>query len=796
MLFFASPVTAADPPRLKPFFRGTPGIRDESRKPSRPYNPEPGATSNFELTPARLDPVRAAPVPPATVHEIPAGLGGETSPAPAREQAMSAEEMDIFGETTTDGLEPELPQTTPEPGGEVPDDNLTVLIPEQRVPYSPEPRLYEGQAYAGQNQPAPPPPGSLDDLLKFKKQFGNPGYALGRERQGLPPNTEARPDRWRLGFEPWKRYDDTRIESTYQKASAPLWHPYRQSLLKGDIPILGQDYFLSLTAASQTTFEARRLPTPSGISGAQPDNAEFYGRGSQWFVRNDISLLAEFFKGETAFKPVTWSVRVQGVYNFNALSAQETGVVSADPRGPIRSVPDTSLKEFDDPGGSPLPNNTFVRNPADVLRLLSKRITPKPGRGRTAQNDLGQLGGLDNTERFDDFFGLQQAFLEIHLTDLTPNYDFISSRIGLQQFISDFRGFIFNDTNLGIRIFGNFDNNRWQANLAAFDMREKDSNSELNTFRSRHQYVLAANVYRQDTFFTGYTTQLSLLANLDESSTYYDTNGFIRRPAPLGDVAPHDVNAFYIGFSGEGHIGWLNISHSLYQVLGRDQFNGIAGREVDINAQMTSLELSIDKDWIRYKFSAFYASGDDDALDGEARGFDSINDNPFFLNSPFSYFTRQGFNLGGSAVGLKQRDSLLPNLRTTKFEGQSNFVNPGVLAFGLGADLEITPRLRASVQANYLRFDDTDSIKRILFTDQVDREIGIDLSVGIIYRPLLTNNIIISAGVGVLIPGKGFRDIYRTSTRPVEGYRFNEEDAGDIEGDFLYSGLIVLTATF
>ena len=53
---------------------------------------------------------------------------------------------------------------------------------------------------------------------------------------------------------------------------------------------------------------------------------------------------------------------------------------------------------------------------------------------------------------------------------LSNNYDFISSRVGIQPFVSDFRGFIFNDTNLGVRIFGNYDNNRWQYNVAAFDM--------------------------------------------------------------------------------------------------------------------------------------------------------------------------------------------------------------------------------------------------------------------------------------------------------------------------------------
>ena len=44
--------------------------------------------------------------------------------------------------------------------------------------------------------------------------------------------------------------------------------------------------------------------------------------------------------------------------------------------------------------------------------------------------------------------------------------DFDSLRIGIQPFSSDFRGFLFQDNQLGVRLFGTRDNNRWQYNLA------------------------------------------------------------------------------------------------------------------------------------------------------------------------------------------------------------------------------------------------------------------------------------------------------------------------------------------
>src|SRR6266480_4724437 len=103
----------------------------------------------------------------------------------------------------------------------------------------------------------------------------------------------------------------------------------------------------------------------------------------------------------------------------------------------------------------------------------------------------------------------------------------------------------------------------------------------------------------------------------------------------------------------------------------------------------------MDKDWLRHKLSVFYASGDDDPKDGECYGFDTIFDRPFFIGGPFSFYVHQGFNLAGTSVNFKQRDSLVPDFRTSKSEGQSNFVNPGVFIAGLGSDMDLTPKLKA-----------------------------------------------------------------------------------------------------
>jgi len=497
---------------------------------------------------------------------------------------------------------------------------------------------------------------------------------------------------------------------------------------------------------------------------------EFFGQGEEISSQNNLAFTLNLFQGDTVFRPVDWAVKIEPVFNVNYLHTEETGVVSPSPTGSTTGSSQTP------------PNNSGVNNPGDIGSLLNGQTGP-----------AGSYRSSQSTDRTKTYFSLQEAFVEAHLADWSENYDFCSVRIGNQPFNADFRGFIFNDINSGARLFGNWDNNLYQYNLAVFDLREKDTDSELNTFNNRDQVVSIVNLYRQDFLWPGYTAEWSFLADNDSGGTHYDDNGKLVRPAPFGTARAHDVNAYYLGWGGDGHIGRLNLSHQFYQALGRDDFNGLAGHPVTINAQMAALEVSYDHDWARYKASFFYASGDRNPTGREATGFDTIVDNPNFTGGPFSFWSRQGFNLGGTSVNLKDSSSLVPDLRTSKTEGQANFVNPGVYLLGLGAEFDLTPKLRSFVNANYLLFAQTEPIETALLTSRVGSEIGEDLSIGFQYRPLLTDNIIVSAGFGVLIPGRGYRDIYGSNGSTVPG--FDHNNSGDAT-DFPYSGLIAVTFTY
>lgn len=484
------------------------------------------------------------------------------------------------------------------------------------------------------------------------------------------------------------------------------WDPYNQNRLKGDLPIRGQDLFLNLAAVSDTLVEPRSLPTPSGASARRPGSIQFFGRDGQLFATQTVALAADLFKGNTAFRPIDWRVKASLVADVNYLHVAENGIVTPD-----------------------------VRN---------------------------------GTRRTRGFLALQELFGEAKLADLSPSYDFVSLRAGVQPFASDFRGFIFTDTNLGMRLFGSWQANRYQFNLAWFDRLEKDTNSGLNTFELRRQQVTVANVYRQDFLVPGYTAEASLHYLADQASFHFDKNGFLARPDPVGSFAPHAVHALYLGWAGLGHLGPLNVDHAFYYVTGSDSANPIAGPDpagggrdkVDVRAGMAALELSIDRDWWRPRLAYFYASGDGRPTGRTARGFDSIFDDPAFAGGGFSFWNRLGIRLAGTGVALVNRGSLLPDLRSSKEEGQPNFVNPGLHLASAGLDLDLTPKLRVVATANYLRFDRTETLELLLFQAPIHRAIGWDLSLGARFRPLLSNNVVVQAGVAALLPAAGFKDIY------------------------------------
>jgi hypothetical protein len=583
----------------------------------------------------------------------------------------------------------------------------TTMEAQSRIPRLPEP----GPALSGKT---PPSPGSYRE---FRHRLdSNPNYIENISPDTLPPVADVYntvPNRWALEQPDYRRYPQ-RGEYVYSKSH---WYdPFQHNRYKGDEPIwpelFGQQTFLNITASSETFFDERRVPSPSNVSTERAGSAGFFGKGEQAFFDETLRFAFDLFHGDAAFKPVDWRIRITPELSLNNLKVRELGIVGPDPRS--------------------------------------------------------------GTERFDDHVGLQEAFVEVKLHDLGPNYDFVSARAGIQQFNADFRGFLFADEQPALRIFGNLHSDRIEYNVAYFHLLEKNTNSGLNTFDRRHQQVLLGNVYLQDFYFPGYTAEFVAAWNKDDPSLHYDDNGFLVRPSPIGNVINqnpgagpilHGVCAGYFGWLGSGHIHRLNLTHAFYQALGEDTFNPIAGRRVTLNAQMAAAELSYDKDWIRYRVSMFYTSGDANPRDGRARGFDSIVDLSNFAGGLFSFWNREAIRLLGSGILLTAPGSLIPSLRTSKEEGQANFVNPGIFLANAGADFGITPKLRGFANFNFLRFERTEPLEFLLFQSPIHHTIGEDFGVGVEYRPPLSENIVLTGGASALQPGQGFKDIYTGRTQ-------------------------------
>ena len=519
--------------------------------------------------------------------------------------------------------------------------------------------------------------------------------ALERPSGDLPRDKVSIPDRWRL-IETLGIVEDNHLD------------PYNQNTYKGDIPI-HDDWFLSLTAISDTVFEFRDIPTPVGPQSTNSaGQVDVIGDGEQTIFNQNLILSAVYYKGNTVFKPPDWEYRFTGVVNYNRVEAEEVRALHIDPD--------------------------------------------------------------DGTTRTDSHFGVQDLYVDKHLRNVSDRYDFDSVRFGVQPFTADFRGFLFIDNPFGVRLFGTRDNNIYQYNLAWFRRIEKDTNSGLNDLSEdlRDDDVFVANLYRQDYPVLGFNSQVVLLHNRndEDDKLYYDNNGFLVRPSSLGFEKPRSYEVTYLGYNGDGHIGRNNLSLSTYFAVGTEENGIFTDEESDIGAFFAAFEYSRDYDWIRARFSVVYGSGDDDPYDDVSTGFDAVFENPLIAGADTSYWIRQPVgNIGGGGVTLSGRNGVLNSMRSSKEQGQSNFTNPGIQLIGFGMDFDVLPEFRVSFNLNHLRFDTTEVLEASRNQGDIDEEIGWDVSVATIYRPFMTQNVILRVSAAALVPGEGYEQMFGDETQ-------------------------------
>jgi hypothetical protein len=149
----------------------------------------------------------------------------------------------------------------------------------------------------------PAPPGSVSSLGSYHelrhRLDSDPNCIVELAPDYLPPVADvfnAVPNRWALEQPDYRRYPQ-RGEYLYTE---PHWYdPFNRNRLKGDEPIwpgvLGQQVFLNFTASSETYFDGRRVPAPSGVSAAEPGSSGFFGRGEQFFFDQTLRFSFDLF---------------------------------------------------------------------------------------------------------------------------------------------------------------------------------------------------------------------------------------------------------------------------------------------------------------------------------------------------------------------------------------------------------------------------------------------------------------------------------------------------------------------
>jgi hypothetical protein len=615
-----------------------------------------------------------------------------------------------------------LPLLLAQPAGEVAPAEAEAAAPPEAAPAAPRSIILPPG-----EEPAPPEvdPASLDGRRRpgFEPALpeavtqDNAGALRAPPPEAFPTDQLPLPDRWRIltSLCPQKGADQslfTVFTSMRDVCHSPL-DPYHQNRLKGDIPLgegrpgflKGDDWFLNLGMVSDTVLEPRTFPIPVGVqTTARPGSLDVFGKDASFVFSQTFIASASLIKGQTAFMPPHVEYRIALAFNYNYVRVPERRVLYVEP---------------------------------------SK-----------------------GTTRADNFVGVQEAFLDYHIRNVSDRFDFDSLRVGIQPFQADFRGFLFNDSQPGIRLFGNRDNNRFQYNFAVFWRTEKDTNSGLNNLTEslRDDFVFLANLYRQDFLIPSLTSQITLVynRNREANDVQIDDNGFPVRPALLGTLRGRDYDVLYLGYNADGHIGRLNLTASAYGALGKDSNSFFTGAKADIRAFFAAAELSYDHDWMRFRLSGLYASGDGDAYDDKETGFDAIFENPIFAGADTSYWIRQTipFAGGGRVISISGRNGVLNSLRSSKDQGQSNFNNPGTMLLGAGADFDLSPQLRLLGNANHLWFQNTATLEALRVEGSIPKSIGWDLSAAAIWRPSAVQNVVVRLSAAALLPGKGFKDLF------------------------------------
>jgi len=506
---------------------------------------------------------------------------------------------------------------------------------------------------------------TIEPRLRTRRLLFGSLFALAVTAAGAPAASAQTPatsdilpeiNRWRL-LEP---------QGVGEKPRSPLYDPYAPSVVKGDIPVLGDKIFFSLTGVLDNFVDGKR--NLDFFTGGRFRNVPYHEHN----ILGQITAVAflEIFHGDTVFTPKDWALRVAPIMRFRC------------------------------------------------------------GDNNATDHGCGE------------YITLQEAFAEVKLFEIGRTFDATSARAGIQGFNSDFFGLIYNDVQNGARVFSELERNQFKVNLALFDRFNKEKLSGLNELTKRREHqVFVASLQWDDFILPGFNVLPNFVYSRDQ--------------AP-GVAAGGDLNAYYIGFTTNGHIDRFNVASAFYYVTGQTARNTPTRDNLEISAGMAFVQVAYPIDWFNPRFAIAYATGDDNPNNRSAKGFDSVFDNTAFAGGQFSYLFGEKVQLGG--ITVLRGNSVFPSLRGAN--ATSQYVNPGVLALNAGIDLTLTPRTIFEANYAYVRFDDTSSLVAVAGGRDPSNDVGHELNAGITWKPFLNEHLLIFAGGAVFLPGQAIKDTF------------------------------------
>ena len=271
--------------------------------------------------------------------------------------------------------------------------------------------------------------------------------------------------------------DRWRLTDQLNLVNMRWFDPYNRNTLQGATGRCSDDWFFNLRG----DLGHRRRGAPAAHAGRRAVARERAAvrstcsarASSRRSSRTLIALVRRCIKGDTDFKPPEYEFRFMPVFNVNYAKVEE------------------------------------VRGAATSTRATGRRAR-------------------------DNFVGLQEAFVDKHLRNVSDRYDFDSVRVGIQPFIADFRGFLFQDNPLGVRLFGNARQQPVAVQpRAGSGASRRTPTAGLNDLGQplRDDDIFVANLYWQDFPVPGFTLagHRALQPQPREPRTsYYDENGFHR----------------------------------------------------------------------------------------------------------------------------------------------------------------------------------------------------------------------------------------------------------------------------